>query len=305
VTAGGLAFLGGSDGIVRALDMTTRDVRWTAYTGGPVRYPPSVSEGRVFVGSGDGYAYALEAATGRLLWRFRAAPVERKIPVYGSLQSTWPVATGVLVSNGVAYFAAGMNNYDGTHVYALDAESGTMKWQNNDMGGMGASVGVQGDLLLHEDRLYLAGGNAASPAVLDITSGRCIDAGQRNRPGRELRLIMAKNKDGNAVQPRVEAIGQPFYSIPEEPMFPRTWSPSKGQELKWADPIVATANANLFIRQTESGWRLVAQARSGTALWEQPLPAETMRWGVAVDARGCIIVVLRDGRVLCFGESEP
>jgi outer membrane protein assembly factor BamB len=305
VTAGGLAFFSGSDGIVRALDMATGHPRWTAYTGGPVRYPPSVCAGRAFVGSGDGYAYAFEAATGRLLWRFRAAPTERKIPVYGALQSTWPVATGVLVSNGVAYFAAGMNNYDGTQVYALDAESGAMKWQNSDMGGTGASAGVQGDLLLHEDRLYLAGGNAASPAVLDITNGRCIDVGQRNRPGRELRLTAAKNKDGESSQPRVEAVGQPFYSTPDEPMFRRTWSPSKGLELKWPDPIVAAANANLFVRQTRAGRALVAQAPSGSALWEQSLPAETIRWAVAVDARGRIIVVLRDGRVVCFGSSTP
>ena len=165
-----------------------------------MRYPPSVSQGRVFVGSGDGYAYALEAATGKLLWRFRAAPAERKILVYGSIQSTWPVATGVLVANNVAYFAAGMNNYDGTHDYAVDAESGAIKWQNNDVGGTGASVGVQGDLLLNEDKLYLAGGNAASPAVFDIIDGRCLDKGSKNRSGRELRLSAAKNKDGEIVK---------------------------------------------------------------------------------------------------------
>jgi hypothetical protein len=107
------------------------------------------------------------------------------------------------------------------------------------------------------------------------------------------------------VQPRVEAIGQPFYSPPDRPMFRRTWSPSKGLELKWPDPVVTTANANLFVRQTRVGRHLVAQAPSGTALWEQPLPAEAVRWGVAVDARGRIIAAVRDGRVLCFGSSAP
>ncbi len=54
-----------------------------------------------------------------------AAPAERLIPVYGTLMSTWPVATGVLVENGTAYVAAGMANYDGTYVYALDAGPGS------------------------------------------------------------------------------------------------------------------------------------------------------------------------------------
>jgi outer membrane protein assembly factor BamB len=301
ITAGGLVFISGSDGIVRALDIATGRPRWTAYTGGVVRYPPSVSNRRVFVGSGDGYAYAFEAATGKLLWRFRAAPTERKIPVYGSLQSTWPVATGVLVSSDVAYFAAGMNNYDGTHVYALDTESGAIKWQNSDTGGTGASVGVQGDLLLFEDRLYLAGGSAASPAVYDIIDGRCLSKGKKNRSGRELRLSAPMNKDGETLKRHIVAVGQPFYSIPSRPVFRRLWAPGKDLELEWPDKIVETANLNLLVRQTRDGWRLVAKAPSGNTLWEQPLPTEPIRWGVAVDARGRIVVVLRDSRVLCFG----
>jgi outer membrane protein assembly factor BamB len=300
VTAGGLVFLSGSDGIVRALDMTTGHPRWIAYTGGAVRYPPSVSDRRVFVGSGDGYAYALEAATGKLLWRFRAAPTEREIPVYGYLQSTWPVATGVLVSNNVAYFAAGMNNYDGTHVYALDTVSGAIRWQNNDTGGPGASVGVQGGLLLYEDKLYLAGGNAGSPAVFDILTGRCLDPGQRNRPGRELRLSVLRNGDKDTNR-HVEVVGQPLYSSSDSPMFPNAWN--SGKSLVWADAIVATANAQFLVRQTEDRWCLVAQGHGGNTLWEQPLPTEPVRWAVAVDARGRIVVTLRDGRVLCFGTS--
>jgi hypothetical protein len=215
-----------------------------------------VSNRRVFVGSGDGYAYAFEAATGKLLWRFRAAPTERKIPVYGSLQSTWPVATGVLVSSNVAYFAAGMNNYDGTHVYALDTESGAIKWQNSNTGGTGASVGVQGDLLLFEDRLYLAGGSAASPAVYDIIDGRCLSKGKKNRSGRELRLSAPKNKDGETLKRHIVAVGQPFYSIPSRPVFRRLWAPGKDLELEWPDTIVETANLNLLVRQTRDSWRL-------------------------------------------------
>jgi len=224
--------------------------------------------------------------------------------VYGALQSTWPVASGVLVAHDVAYFAAGMNNYDGTYVYALDAASGSIKWQNNKVGGTGGTVGVQGDLLLYNDRLYLAGGNAASPAAFDITNGHCLDRGPRNRSGRELQLTPAQDKDGKPVKRRVEAVGQPFYSIPEKPVFRRTWSAGKGMELVWPDPIVVTANANLLIRQTPDGWCLLAQAHGGNTLWEQPLPAEPIRWAVAVDAHARIVVVLRNGQVLCLGHAH-
>jgi hypothetical protein len=92
VAVGGTVFLGGSDGVVRALDVATGKSRWSAYTGACVRVAPTIWNGRAFVGSGDGWVYAFAADTGRLLWRFRAAPVERRIPVYGKLLSTWPVS---------------------------------------------------------------------------------------------------------------------------------------------------------------------------------------------------------------------
>ncbi|MHB1034918.1 MAG: outer membrane protein assembly factor BamB family protein [Pirellulales bacterium] len=201
VAVGELIFVSGSDGAVRALDAATGKPRWTAYTGGPVRYSPAIWKGRVYVGSGDGWVYAFEAATGRTLWRFRAAPAERKIPIYGSLCSTWPVASGVLVEDGVVYAAAGLASYDGTHVYALDAVTGKIRWQNNTSGrlineNLVSGISVQGHLLLHAGKLYLAGGNVVSPAVYDAADGKCLntltDQWQKAPRGKELYLIDGK-----------------------------------------------------------------------------------------------------------------
>ena len=61
-------------------------------------------------------------------------PGRRWIPVYGKLMSTWPVAGGVVVQDGVVYAAAGIAHYDGTHVYALDAATGQVKWYNDTSG---------------------------------------------------------------------------------------------------------------------------------------------------------------------------
>jgi outer membrane protein assembly factor BamB len=126
----------------------------------------------------DGWAYCFAAGDGRLLWRFRAAPEERVIPVYGRLSSTWPVSSNVLVQDGNAYLAAGIVSHDGTHLYALDAADGSLIWQNSDSGNLvGADgvtgVSVQGHLLYHNDSLYLAGGNVVSPAVYDASTGEC------------------------------------------------------------------------------------------------------------------------------------
>ena len=295
VAAGGMIFVSGSDGIVRALDAAGGKPRWTAYTGGAVRYPPAVAGDRALVGSGDGYAYAFEAATGRLLWRFRAAPAERKIPVYDQLLSTWPVASGVLLDGGVAYLAAGINNYDGTHVYALDAATGRIRWQNNTAGGTGAAfgseAGVQGDLLLDQGKLYLAGGSAASPAVFDTAGGKRLGTGQKARRGRELHLFIGKDKRGK-LQRQVRTVGQPLYSI----------YPVYSKEVAWDPPVVKTKNAHLLCRQTPNGSTLVAQdPATRKDLWQHPLPGRPVRWGIAVDSRGRVVVALRDGRIICYG----
>ncbi|UCG55745.1 MAG: PQQ-binding-like beta-propeller repeat protein, partial [Phycisphaerales bacterium] len=223
VAAGGLVFLGGGDGLVRALDATTGRVRWKAYTGGAIRIPPAISQGRAFVGSGDGWVYALEAKTGRLLWRFRAAPQERRMPVYGALLSTWPVASGALVEDGVAYVAAGIANYDGTYVYALDAATGRIKWQNNTSGHLDrearTGVSVQGHQLLHNGKLYLASGTSVSPAVYNAASGKCL-----NDPG-PLARCESRSPRGcelSLLADQVVACGKPFYTDPKLDVFDTT-----------------------------------------------------------------------------------
>ncbi len=177
VAAGGMIFVAGSDGMVRALDAESGNVVWEFSTPAPIKFPPTIADGRAYFGSGDGYAYCLEAATGRLLWRFRAAPVERHLMVFGNITSTWPVASGVLVKDGVAYFAAGIIDHDGTYVYALDAQTGEILWQNNATGHLSPElrkgVSVQGNLTVLDNQLLLAGGNQVSPARFDLATGQC------------------------------------------------------------------------------------------------------------------------------------
>ncbi len=182
--AGGLIFLCGDDGKVRAIDAANGTLKWCFMTGGPIIQPPSIWNGRAYVGSGDGYIYALEAGTGRLLWRFRAAPVERRIMVYGSMCSTWPVNSGVLVEDGVAYAAAGIIDYDGTYVYALDAVTGKVKWQNDSSGHLDRElrkgISAQGNLTIANGRLLMPGGNVISPAVYDLETGEYLGRGPGN-----------------------------------------------------------------------------------------------------------------------------
>jgi hypothetical protein len=39
----------------------------------------------------------------------------------------------------------------------------------------------------------------------------------------------------------------------------------------------------------------------GRPLWQHELPGEPLRWGTAIDRNGRVLVVLREGRLICYG----
>ena len=111
---------------LHGLDAPTGRPLWQYVAGGRIDSPPTVYDGLVLFGSADGWVTCLRAADGRLAWRFRGAPAERRILVDNRLESAWPVPGSVLVLDGVAYFAAGRSSYldGGIRLYGLDVRSG-------------------------------------------------------------------------------------------------------------------------------------------------------------------------------------
>ena len=58
------------DDSVHCLDAATGRIQWRYTTDGPVRIAPTYNSGRVYFGSDDGHAYCVNATTGDLKWRF-------------------------------------------------------------------------------------------------------------------------------------------------------------------------------------------------------------------------------------------
>jgi len=127
VTAGGLVFSAGSDGLIRAVRIADGQQAWAYPTGGAVLTSPTVAGGRLFAGSADGWIYCLDAATGELAWRWRGAPMERRIVVYDKLMSSWPL-TALLADGDTVYGVAGHWMQNGSLTFALDAATGQPKW---------------------------------------------------------------------------------------------------------------------------------------------------------------------------------
>lgn len=172
------------DDSVRAFHTETGEEVWQFVTDGPVRMAPTGYRGKVYVASDDGYLYCLDAAEGRLLWKFRGGPSDRKILGNERLVSTWPARGGpVVAEDGVVYFAASIWPFMGTFIHALDAESGQPVWTNDGDGSMYiqqphhtnsfAGVAPQGPLVVDGDRLLIPGGRSV-PACYDRHTGKFL-----------------------------------------------------------------------------------------------------------------------------------
>ena len=69
--ANGVLYVGSGDGYVYALSAQSGELRWKYRTGDVVHASPAVANGLVYVGSWGGFFYALDATTGQLRWRFK------------------------------------------------------------------------------------------------------------------------------------------------------------------------------------------------------------------------------------------
>jgi outer membrane protein assembly factor BamB/ubiquinone/menaquinone biosynthesis C-methylase UbiE len=116
---------------VVALDARSGKRRWRFTAGGRIDSPPTLYAGMALFGAHDGWVYCLRASDGRLVWRFRAAPEDRRIAVRGQVESTWPLMGAVLVDSGIAYVSAGRHSDadGGLSVYALQPATGAVVWQ--------------------------------------------------------------------------------------------------------------------------------------------------------------------------------
>ena len=132
VVAGGLVFVAQADTHrLLALDARDGSQRWQFVASGRLDGPPTIHRGQCLIGGRDGWVYNLRAADGQLIWKLRIAPHDRRISVYGQLESPWPVAGSVLVVDGLGYVSAGLHPQadGGVRVVCFRPETGQIVWQ--------------------------------------------------------------------------------------------------------------------------------------------------------------------------------
>lgn len=104
-----ICFVGSFDGYLYALDANSGFTLWRFRTNGPVVSSPCLTPDTVFFGSADGIVYAVNIDTGKERWQFATEK-----PVIGS-----PTVSGNAV------YIGGTDN----HFYCLDVKTGKMLWK--------------------------------------------------------------------------------------------------------------------------------------------------------------------------------
>ena len=154
---------------LHALSVVDGKPAWTFIADGRIDSPPTLFKDLCLFGTRNGFLYCLRASDGVLVWRFRAAPLDRRLFAYEQIESVWPVHGSVLVddklSGGVAtvYFAAGRSSFidGGIHLYALELKTGKVLHKINvsmSRGDRRIRQSVLPDILsLQDDTLWMRG----------------------------------------------------------------------------------------------------------------------------------------------------
>ena len=131
---------------------------WSFQTGAMINQSgPSVVNGVVYVGSRDGYVYAVNATTGTEKWKFSGNGI--------SFEQSSPT-----VVNGIVYIASWYNisgfNLKGS-MYAINASNGALVWEALPNTGISSSPCVADErVFITSDDLYIHALNATTGASL-------------------------------------------------------------------------------------------------------------------------------------------
>lgn len=126
---------------------------WRFFAEGPIRLAPTISGDRVVFGCDDGFIYCLKLATGELIWRQAAAKEPgKRIPGNGRIVGQHPVRSGVLIRDGLVYYAAGLFPKQNVWHGVISLETGEF------LTAKSVNASVQGYLREQDGKLFVPTG---------------------------------------------------------------------------------------------------------------------------------------------------
>ncbi len=145
-------FFGSGDGFLYAIDAAKGALLWKFKTEGRVRTTPAVVGNTIYFGSYDCHLYAVNTETGELRWKFKTS---------GNQYFKGEIQFSPSVGSGIVCFGA----RDG-FVYALDAQTGEKKWTADHKGSWATSC------VINDGIVYACSSDGQFIQALDVASGQ-------------------------------------------------------------------------------------------------------------------------------------
>ena len=250
-----VVFGSSSQDYVKAIDIENGKPVWHFIAGGPVRLAPSIYENKILFGCDDGFVYCLNKTTGEMLWKFSPSvskQAEQRMLINNDrLISYYPIRTGVVVRDGIAYFGASMLPWRESFLCAIDAETGTLKGNELTYIVQHKDATLEGNLLIAGNHLIVPQGRIA-PLLFDRTTGKKkgslpggggvtavvtekgdVIRAEGGKPSRAGQMSVFRGKERVASFPRGRAIAvseDTFYVIDGQKLFAAS---RENNELLW------------------------------------------------------------------------
>jgi len=311
------------EGRVIALNAGNGSVLWQFNAGARIESSPTLYRGRCFFGSRNGWLYALDLATGKLAWRLRVAPLERRMVAFGQVESVWPALGSVLAHNGIIYATAGLNSETdgGLAVLAADAKTGKQIWARRIGEGFIRSNDllkfVDGKIALRDFCMNPETGEGSMPqrSANSNLSGLegMMDEGWTKVFQRRSGFAYGPKLTSNLLLTGFDTVYGLDFAMKKEVaetltseqlkevssyLWKKPGSEMKPHALAMTSNALVLAGKNIRSEGVDGFVQLVNPA-DGSPLSQIALPAPVIHQGIAI-ARGLIFASLSDGSVVCL-----
>jgi polyvinyl alcohol dehydrogenase (cytochrome) len=236
---------------------------------------PTVSGGRVFVGSQNGTVYALDARTGCIRWTYGAR---------GGVRTAVAIGAGAASLPAVAYFGDTAAN-----LYALDAESGRELWVRNVEEHPLARI--TGSPAVHEGRVYVGVSSYEESQGADPQYGCCTFRGS----------VSALDAASGAVIWHTSLVTDPLRERGTSTAGVRLYGPS-GSAV-WSAPTIDTARRRVYVA-TGNAYSAPAPPTSN-AVVALDLATGAIRWTRQVTPGDVYVSNCRAGNPNCPEVNGP
>jgi len=324
VVATGIAIVADIDqNEIIAINVDDGSVMWRFATAGRVDSAPTIYKGICLIGDHTGYVSAVRVQDGKLIYKLRAAPEEKRMMSYGKVESVWPVIGGVMVADGVAYASAGrtQGSDGGLLIRAFKPETGRPIWAKaipQTSSELKEKKPKRNDMLVrHGDLLTVMG------HWLDLKTGEIVQKPEGDSVVMGLEGLYSWNwtRVGHRKFMNIGYGGQVGDTVSWNDSYVATSKGAGGMITSLADPTkrrgiggaaatyqptslvlcnnVLLQGGAILDEAVDRGFIRAINLETGQVVWEKKFAAQLAFNGLAVDING-IIASFDDGSVACI-----